>query len=666
MATVELQQALHGYEGGHRLISSSLPLNGAARRLVDSLSDASGTNVEGSPDLFPYLTGYPLPDQAHYVLAKTWLARGASRPGAVWTHSLFIPLVNLAKFPSLTPLLQVFREPSDLSERSVYKNALQVTVPDLRRPVDMQEDTIRVLLLALYGKPEYAVVITGEAPGTLPFIFTELWSQQWPRLRRHFTFCTGALELRRLGERPFDLQAVWAKSAGVLARPFVTRIERPYSIPDASWVDTLAQDLTDSEDGLRRFLSQFGAELSGGRRAMRVLVELYDALQALRQGPQPLRRLLEQLSAEPVVAEGVNLKQALLTNRTYGGLLPDAYEYSALTLVGTWHAAERLGDLNLHLADRARALAVHEIVLAARLARTLLRHSNRYGGEMLEPLFMVLPSRGLQLALWGNPDLLLEAFEVRPELAYHQEVWQQPRAVQEAVLQKIPAHKEVTWWTHVLSAMLEADSSIAARTLSERFGVTLLHEVLDWYAREGRLPKAWREQAAKGSIIASWLNVRPGGDLAGIQRVLLLSRPDKRSYARLPASLWLTLGERGRGRQKFTSLMVFVLCIGFRNTDGHRDALFLLTLKDVYRALEEDRLDPEARTWLIDVLSPKPLFYFGPYSSSLALSRAVVRSLADYGYHAEPFLASLDEPERAKLLEVANFDLKVKYWLKGF
>ena len=665
MVKVELQQALHGYEGGHRLISSSLPLEGSSRRLVDSLSDASGTNLEGSPELFPYLTGYPLPDGTHYTLAKTWLAKEASRPGAVWTHSLFIPFVNLARLPSLTPLLQVFREPLGLFERSGYEKTLRVTIPDLQQPIDVQEDAVRALLWTLYAKPDDTIVLTGENSSTLPFVFTTLWSQQWPRLRRHFTFCTGVLELRRLGERPFDLQAVWGRGAGTLARPHVTRVEWPYTVRDAAWVDTLVQDLVSSDDDLRRFLSQFGAELSGGRRAMRTLVELYNELRTLQQGPAALRRLAERLAAESAVAEGVRLKQALLTNRAHGGLLPDAYECTALTLIGTWNKAERLDGLTLRLAERVRALTEHKPVLAARLTRALLRRGNRYGSAMLEPLLTTLTTEGLQLTLWRNPELLIKAVAVRPELAYHKEVWQQPQRVQETALQQVADREDATWWLPVVRAMLAAGSSFAAKQLSEHFGGALQQEVLDWYAKEERLPEAWLQQVAKGSVIAPWLEARQHDDLVGIQRVLLLSRPDQKPFSHLPASLWLELAERGQGRREFAPLMTFILCVGFRNTDGRRDALFLSALKDVFRALDEKALNVKAWTWLSDVLSPRPLFYLGPYPPDLALSRAVVRSLADHSFSAASFLSKLDQPERARLLEVASVDIRARHWLEG-
>lgn len=667
MVTIELQQALHGYDKGHRLIAGSLSLEGASRRLVNSLSDASGTNLEGSPEAFPYLTGYPLPDGTHYTLAKTWLAKGATRPGAVWTHSLFLSLVDLARLPSLAPLLNVFREPSELTEKSKYAKTLRVTLPDVWQPSGSgeHEDIIKALLYALYAKPDYSVVLVNEAPGTLPSLFTTLWSQQWPRLRRHFTFCTGGLELRRLGDRAFDLQAVTEGGVGVLARPDVTYVTRPYKVRNAAWVDTLAQDLSDSSDDLRRFLFRFGAELSGGRRAMRALIELYDALHGLQQEPATFRGLMNRLAAEPDVAEGIRLHQAFLTNRAHGGLLPNEHDCYALTFIGTSSNVDRLDGSKLFLAERVQGLTARRPELSARLARTLLRRSNQHGHNMLELLLATLTDKGLQLAFWHNPDLLMKAVRVRPELSYHTAVWRQPQHIQEAIFGALGDHKDAAWWSPVVRAMLAVGSSFAARSLSERFGGTLREEVLDWYAAKADLPKPWLEQIAKGSAIAPWLIARQHIDLVGIQRVLLLSHPSKKPFAHLPASMWLALAERARGQREFVPLMVFILCVGFYNTDGQRDALFLSALEDVFKALDKGALNTRVRTWLGDVLSPRPLFYLGSYPPELALSRAVVRSLADYGIAAVPFMSNVDPSVQARLLEVGGVDLKARRWLEG-
>src|SRR5262249_10651964 len=87
---VRVDQALHGYEDGHRLLAGSRPLPRDAERTMLVLSDLSGS---GSIDGFEsYLTGYALPSAGAYALARTWVALEMPRPGCVWTHTLLLDL----------------------------------------------------------------------------------------------------------------------------------------------------------------------------------------------------------------------------------------------------------------------------------------------------------------------------------------------------------------------------------------------------------------------------------------------------------------------------------------------------------------------------------------------------------------------------------------------
>ena len=96
-----LHQALHGYSEGHRLLESSIPIPDDLKRLMQRMSDLSGSSViNGFQD---YLTGYPLSSLNAYALAKTWYAPEMSRPGCVWTHTFVIAASVLARIASLMP-----------------------------------------------------------------------------------------------------------------------------------------------------------------------------------------------------------------------------------------------------------------------------------------------------------------------------------------------------------------------------------------------------------------------------------------------------------------------------------------------------------------------------------------------------------------------------------
>src|SRR5437870_793202 len=103
-----IEQAVHGYSQGHRLLDSSCTLSIAAQRTLLTLSDFSGDLIEGFDE---YLTGYPVPDSQYYAFARTWYAPEMDRPGSVWTHSLLIPRTGFQIFTNLHSLTSLFVKP---------------------------------------------------------------------------------------------------------------------------------------------------------------------------------------------------------------------------------------------------------------------------------------------------------------------------------------------------------------------------------------------------------------------------------------------------------------------------------------------------------------------------------------------------------------------------
>jgi hypothetical protein len=659
--TIDLHQALHGYANGHRLLASSLPLHGESRRAIDSLSDASGTNLSSANVFFPYLTGYPLPDGKHYVLAKTWLAAQAARPGTVWTHSLLIPFSNLAKIPSLVPLVGVFHEPRGLTEFSDYEISLKVTTSPRSQTPALQQDLVMTILDLLYNQPNSVVILPSHDPHTFQTTVLELWSQQWPRLRRKFSFCTGALELRQLGGKPLDLQIV--REDKTVSHPLAQQVQAPFRYSGASWIQTLYQDLLGRGDDLRSFLNRFGAELTGNRADMPILVTVFELVKAVRERRHSPDELVRYVMSTLNAGEGGNLKQAVLTSQGFGGLLQKECEYSLLNIASMWPEIDALDGDKLRLIERSQAFARGDAVRASRLLRQLLRHGNRHGSSIAKTLIESLSEHQLESALQHNRPLLLKAVGIYAELAHRKMLWRQPKRVQEQVFGQLASVEDPSWWRLVITAMLSAKSDVLVDQVAKRFDGALLGTVLDWYADGHPLPHAWKQRASKASLIARWLEEQSDLDLFRTQRVLELSEPDKKAFHNISVKPWLELAQNVRQRPEFTSLATFLLCLGFWNVGGQVEALFGLCFGPVYEALKKGQLDPVPERWLRPKLSPKPLFWFGTYTDRSALGRAIVHSLIYHKAQPQRFLAYLTDQELLQLDEAVESDLRAQRWL---
>jgi GTPase-associated protein 1 len=305
-----IQQFLHGYDDGHRLLAGSSVLSDEARRIMDRLSDAVGTRPDSSAD--GYLTGYPLPD-GKYALARTWYAWELPRPNCVWTHTFLLDSSFFDDPAPLRSLLHLFHRPGPggragyaitiyLPEKTAYANGSPAELPFSVPFFDLVE-----LLDSLYQTDDGMSWLEHPDAQVRETLALQIWAQQWPVLRRSFSFCTGALEPRSIGKRAFDLCLV-PEGHGSAFRSY-SRLSPNEPSPEAS---ELARDLIEPSPSLRRFI-EFGASGSERRVAMSALTRIWLAIYHDRLSPlDTLDRLrIELLALGPRPVQMRRLKRSI-------------------------------------------------------------------------------------------------------------------------------------------------------------------------------------------------------------------------------------------------------------------------------------------------------------------------------------------------------------------
>lgn len=307
---MNLEQCLFGYEDGHRLLASSIPL-GTEAAVLTELSDLAPGAVFGRSE--GYWTGVPVPGINRYALMRTWLAPEMSRPGCVWTHALLFEPSLLEELRNLSTLRPLLTRPLGTGDRERYRRALAV-------PVSIENEAggragesfglMSALLGALYGTADEIVRV--DEPGDADDPLFLVWSQQWPRLRRNFRFQTAATrEPRSSGGTRFDLTVLlWGSGARPAPTP---KAQEPWLLAATS--DALGQTGGD----LRRFLWRYGAGVRRQRGSFRPLVEL----KLLHDAPEPdagLGLLELVTNSFPEVGDAARLKQELVN----GELVPSA------------------------------------------------------------------------------------------------------------------------------------------------------------------------------------------------------------------------------------------------------------------------------------------------------------------------------------------------------
>ena len=156
---VNVEQTLHGYKDGHRLLASSVKLDAASARSMLVLSDMLTSVLRAGEQ--SYVSGYPLRPLGKYVIARTWLATELPRPGCVWTHSLLLDRETLASASSLLPaILSSHRRPSKQGQQAEFAVALSVDVPTEEKLAHASSrPRASELIRALYGTDERCVVV---------------------------------------------------------------------------------------------------------------------------------------------------------------------------------------------------------------------------------------------------------------------------------------------------------------------------------------------------------------------------------------------------------------------------------------------------------------------------------------------------------------------------
>ncbi len=199
--SLKLNQCLFGYNDGHRLLASSLRLPSEAASLLLVHSDLLPDFNSSVSDR--YWTGLPLPVADVYALMRTWLAPEMSRPGCVWTHVILVGLADMARLPELSLLTGLFDRPSLSRGFPQYETALTIEADEPSPEASFSHAAALRVLQALYGsEPER--LIGGEPEEMANAVFA-VWSQQWPRLRRAFSFRTAATS-REVTKQRFDLR----------------------------------------------------------------------------------------------------------------------------------------------------------------------------------------------------------------------------------------------------------------------------------------------------------------------------------------------------------------------------------------------------------------------------------------------------------------------------
>ncbi|MBX9681621.1 MAG: hypothetical protein K2X38_22930 [Gemmataceae bacterium] len=513
-----IQQTLHGYSDGHRLLASSCRLPKDAESLMLILSDLSGPG--GGDQFDPYLTGYPLESTGRYALGCTWPAPEMGRPGCVWTHTLLLGEELLAEMNNPEEFLKLFRRPTAPSGFGDYLGGMRV--PELfgsrdRRTAPLDDWTARLgphLLRTLYGSAAPFTVLTVPRYSAADMPCLSTWRLQWPRLRARFTFCGGARAVRTVEGEPMNLQATLDRDVRRLDRgavpPALVLSEFAPGEPAGEWVGIAAAAWSAPDaNNLVGFFNRLGKGLPGDPSLFRPAAEVYAILGHSSHFDAVARELVAYVAREfPDADAGSEFKSAILGPKNVTGL-PELAVLRAFAETERWGAFEPDA-----LLIRLRSAALWQSRESAwGLMSRLLAGMNTQLSEMvLSGLIEGMPHETLIAALDTGGEVL-EGFVRRcPQIAATPLYWSPPAQRQARAARGLVAAgdgaSEIL--PEIVNAALDAGADPADPSLVDVFGDRTVPVALAWLDSDGtkpsRLPGGWQSSLRrKPSQMLGWL-----------------------------------------------------------------------------------------------------------------------------------------------------------------
>jgi GTPase-associated protein 1, N-terminal domain type 1 len=508
-AEFKLHQAIFGYDAGHNLLVASCPLSSESRRLLAVLTDTSGPWPASGFD--HAITGTPLPDMPYYALFCTWLAPEMPRPGCVWSHVLLIELADLAALADLGELRNCFQKPAEITKKSGCEPLRFVAKRDKVKPVAQGlKKVCEQFLIALYAAPKSHLVIPAPNSEIYESVVFDLWSQQWPRLRRSFRFSTGSFADRGRSGEAFDLQITpesnsrtWLRGDDNLFIETGKQSTDLLSVNDQDWINIALDDLLAPDTkNFRSFLNTNGADVNNPRGAFGRLTIAYELLTLQPDGDwaEKLRSIAEIF---PDKNEALRLKEGLVTP-TKSSNSTQALERAWVTtsfLLGS-REARAYSSVSFDHAGQAPILWRERRDEALSLIAQLVRQNeNPAASAFVAAIANTVQPGELQLISDRHPELISILLNHRPALAFDVSTWQLPSRIQWQITEVLDRLSlEQKSWGDIMTAKFFAATDVAVRETVKKAGAYAIQGAFRWLetqiSQEFLPSELWREALA--------------------------------------------------------------------------------------------------------------------------------------------------------------------------
>lgn len=336
---MRIDQILHGYDNGHRMLAASVLLKDTREmELVATLSDWS-EYVDGDNGDSSYITAYPLRESGFYVIAKTWYAGEMRRPGCVWTQSLLLPMSELNLIDDFRRILDYFKRPSMEDSFEYYSHPFdyvnnKYVLQEFYQKLGADSERVGNILISLVQNAGPIYYKAGvEANPEL--ILLSLMNALPATIMQRVSWCSGSAYVRKMNGHPLSCQFL---TGNVEGGSFISLEAQP------QWVKYVVFGIMRGDVNRGQLIRMFAEDIQekGANYAavVSVLYTLEDFFKTNKTSEERYKKVLELIAESfPHVYDGKVIKK-LCTNKTFSNryCLDETffYYFSTLSLDGVF------------------------------------------------------------------------------------------------------------------------------------------------------------------------------------------------------------------------------------------------------------------------------------------------------------------------------------------
>ncbi len=666
---LHVHQCLFGYDDGHRLLASSIQMPSEASSVLLRHSDLeSGLQSDFSNG---YWTGISLPAAKQYALLKTWPAPEMPRPGCVWTHVILIGFADIARLVDLSYLTSLVRRPLKNSSYETYGRPIPISAEsaqgtDQSSSRNVDPNRLLKVIRAIYKTTE-SVHISGIGDELDDAIF-RIWSQQWPSLRRSFSFRTAAIgSVRQSPSLRFDVRVLHDPESGGRLQVQGTTAS-PSSWEAAALEDALSQEAT----LFRKFIWRYGSDIKRGRERFQFLSNLY-----VRSRNWEFREddfecvLLDVAQTLPELDDGKLLKSDLIAGgRTAYSLLPQMDPLEPLRFL-VYHP--NVAGLSAPSSDALPAIrdlwpARSEEVLD--LAEQAIKQKSDLRGYLLSELSEIAEPRWFLELTQRRPNVRSNIASANPKVLDSDSLLnvRQPELLN--LLEFLPPDKKLA--NRIIRRLVRLEDENVALLMFERFPETVIGNVLRFVEKSvvkgtWSPPSVWLSTIAKSP--AQFLKSGHIEKARSMKALLVFADTlDLRNndILQFNPSPWAEAVRdadddlEGNDRDRFFS---FLLRLALAKPVSGCESFFECAFEPVHSALWASSLSYSDRSLFDNFLID--LGWWRNWDTCLRLRLSVVNSYVNAGLNRESFDRLAKDRQLAKtLVELAEETKKGRKFLK--